>query len=52
LSSETQWDQFNSEMKDFEKAVDDAKTVKLDRREKLVALYTKIADATIELKNH
>ena len=50
LSSETQWDQFNSEMKDFEKAADDAKTAKLERREKLVALYTKIADGTIELK--
>jgi len=44
------WDQYHSEMKDFEKAVDDAETAKLECREKLVALYTKIADGTIGLK--
>jgi hypothetical protein len=35
---------------DFEKAVDDAKTVKIERREKLVALFTKIADRSTDLK--
>ena len=50
LNSETQWNHYNSEKKDFEKAVDEAKTAKLERREKLVALYTKIADGTTDLK--
>jgi hypothetical protein len=50
LNSETQWNRHNSEVKDFEKAVDEAKTAKLERREKLVALYTKIADGSTDLK--
>jgi S1-C subfamily serine protease len=50
LTSETQWNRYNAEKKDFEQSVDEAKTAKLERREKLVALYTKIADGTTELK--
>jgi len=50
LNTEIQWNQYNSEIKDFEKAVDEAKTAKLERRAKLVALYTKIADGTTDLK--
>ena len=50
LKTETQWNRFNAELKDFEKLVDEAKTAKLERREKLVALYTKIADGNTDLK--
>jgi hypothetical protein len=39
-----------NEEDDFEKAVDDAKTVKIERREKLVALFTKIADRSTDMK--
>jgi S1-C subfamily serine protease len=50
LNSETQWNHYNSKKKEFEKAVDEAKTAKLERREKLVALYSKIADGKTDLK--
>ena len=50
LKTETQWNHYNAEIKDFEKTVAEAKTAKLELREKLVALYTKIADGTTDLK--
>ena len=50
LKTETQWDQYNAEIKEFETSVEAAKSAKLKRREKLVALYTKIADGATELK--
>ena len=50
FKTEAQWNRFNAELKDFEKLVEEAKTAKLERREKLVALYTKIADGNTDLK--
>ena len=50
LTSETQWNRYHAENKDFEKTVDEAKAAKLERREKVVALYTKLADGNTELK--
>ena len=50
LKTEAQWNQFNAELKNFEKSVEEAKSAKIERREKLIALFTKIADGSIDLK--
>jgi len=50
LDTEIQWNQYNSGIRDFEKTVEEAKTTKLERREKLVALYSKLTDGTSGLK--
>jgi len=51
LNTESQWNRYNAEKKDFEQALEEAKAGKLARREKLLALYTKIADGAADLKD-
>jgi S1-C subfamily serine protease len=50
LNTETQWNQYQAEINDFEKAAAEAKTTHLERRAKLAVLYTQIADRTTDLK--
>jgi S1-C subfamily serine protease/lipoprotein NlpI len=50
MKAETQWNRYRSEIKDFEKAVEEAKANKLERRQNLIELYTKIADGSTDLK--
>ena len=50
FKTEAQWNQFSAELKKFEKSVEEVKTGKTERRDKLILLYAKIADATADLK--
>ena len=46
LKTETQWNQYKSEIIEFDKKVKDGQKAKVERAEKMVALYLKIADTT------
>ncbi len=51
LQTESQWKEYNTELDRFKKSVDESKKYKLERREKLVALYTRLADGNAKLKD-
>ena len=46
LKTETQWNKYRTEIQEFDKQVKDGQKAKLERAEKMVALYLKIADTT------
>jgi S1-C subfamily serine protease len=46
LKTETQWNKYKSEIKDFDQKVKEGQKAKTDRSEQIIALYLKIADNT------
>jgi tetratricopeptide (TPR) repeat protein len=50
FNTEAQWKHYQAALRDFETIAAKAQSAKLERREKLVALYSKIADGTTVLK--
>ena len=51
LKTEPQWKEYLAEIEKFNKSVDESKRYKSERREKLVALYTRLADGKASLKD-
>jgi hypothetical protein len=51
LKTETQWNKYNAEIKEFAKKVKDGQNAKTERSEKMLALYLKIADTSAALED-
>ncbi|MBW2707298.1 MAG: trypsin-like peptidase domain-containing protein, partial [Deltaproteobacteria bacterium] len=51
LKTETQWNKYKTEIKEFDKKVKDGQKAKTERSEKMVALYLKIADTAAGLED-
>jgi S1-C subfamily serine protease len=51
LKTETQWNKYKAEIKEFDKKVKDGQKAKTERSEKMVALYLKIADTAAGLED-
>jgi len=51
LKTETQWNKYKAEIKEFDQTVKERKKAKSERAEQLVGLYLKIADTTATLKD-
>jgi len=51
LKTETQWNKYKAEIKEFDKKVKDGQKAKTERSEQMLALYLKIADTTAGLED-
>ena len=51
LKTETQWNKYKAEIKEFDKKVKDGQKARAERAEQMVALYMKIADTTAGIKD-
>ncbi len=51
LKTETQWNKYKAEIKEFDKKVKGGQNAKTERSEKMVALYLKIADTSAGLED-
>ena len=51
LKTETQWNKYKAEIKEFDQTVKEGQKAKAERAEQLVGLYLKIADTTATLKD-
>jgi hypothetical protein len=51
LKTETQWNKYKTEIKEFDKKVTDGQRAKAERSEQMIALYLKIADTTAGIKD-
>ncbi|MDX2499040.1 MAG: hypothetical protein QNL14_00845, partial [Deltaproteobacteria bacterium] len=51
LKTETQWNKYKSEIKEFDKKVLEGQKARAERSEQMVALYLKIADNTAGIKD-
>lgn len=51
LKTETQWNKYKAEIKEFDKKIFEGQKARVERSEQMVALYLKIADTTASIKD-